>query len=90
MKALVGLATVLYKGFPTTIQEDTRLLDLPTATDDPTPNAHDGGGSGGLGGAGGGGPAGVERLAVEYRLARKRGLEAATRKLLVRMKELLG
>ncbi|KAI8470198.1 MAG: hypothetical protein J3K34DRAFT_521551 [Monoraphidium minutum] len=130
MKALVGLATVLYKGFPTTIQEDTRLLaglqaDAPAAAES---NSGSGGGgaagapgatadtssggsggsgsgsgeaaggsSGGGGGGGGGGAAGCGevgegeglRLAVEYRLALKRGLEGSTRKLLLRMKELL-
>jgi hypothetical protein len=86
MKALVGLATVLYKSFPTSIQEDARLLA--SASDARAP-ASDGSSSGG-GGGGGEGLSEGERLAVEYRLAAKRGLEAATKRILVRMKELLG
>lgn len=75
MKALVGLCTVLYRGHPTTIQQDEALLLA----------ARGGGG----GGAGGQPPLseGAE-LAVRYRLASKRALEAAMRRVLLRIKEL--
>jgi hypothetical protein len=70
MKALVGLCTVLYKSFPTSIQEDTKLL---AALEADGSSAAEG-----------------VRLAVAYRLAAKRGLEGSTKKILVRMKELVG
>lgn len=90
-KALVGLCTVLYKSFPTSIQQDTKLLSTPTPESgssgadrgSASSNGSSGGGSGVLSTEGG-------RLAVQYRLAMKRGLEASTKKILLRMKELLG
>jgi hypothetical protein len=73
-KALLGLATVLYAGLPTTIQRDAALLraDYEAAA----------------GAAGAAAMSPGARLAVEYRLAMKRGLEAAAKKLLARAKEL--
>ena len=75
-KALVGLATVLYKALPTSIQEDKRLLL----------QEEEEGGSGGDDGEV------AERrqrmlLAVRYRLGCKQLLEAAAMQLMLRLKE---
>ena len=93
MKALVGVCTVLYKGYPTTIQQDAALLAAAEEAD-----AAAGGGGGGSSGGDSGGSGGTAAaaapvgegalLAVRYRLAAKRALEAAMRRVLVRMKEL--
>ncbi|KIY94703.1 hypothetical protein MNEG_13257, partial [Monoraphidium neglectum] len=97
MKALVGLCTVLYKSFPTSIQQDTKLLAKLDAVSASSSSSGSGSSSsdGSMGGGGGGGAAAEEereglRAAVAYRLVMKRGLEGATRRLLLRMKELLG
>jgi ABC-type nitrate/sulfonate/bicarbonate transport system permease component len=65
LKALVGLCTVLYKGLPTSIQQDAAAL-------------------GGLA------PGSRMALAVGFRLAGKRTLEGATRRLLQRLAEVQG
>lgn len=89
MKALVGLCTVLYKSFPTSIQQDAKLLASPPVSAGNTGS----GSSGSSSGSGGDDAWAVDpegtRLAVQCRLAAKRGLEASTKKLLLRMKELM-
>jgi hypothetical protein len=87
MKALVGLATVLYKSFPTTIQQDSRTLADADAAAAAAAAAAAGGEQAPP--PGGGALSEGALLAVRYRLAAKRGLEAATRRLLLRMRELL-
>lgn len=76
-KALVGLATVLYKSFPTSIQHDSALLaqleqqQQQLAGDTDARLAAE-----------------RARLAVQYRLGNKRLLERATRRLLLRLQQL--
>lgn len=73
MKALVGLLTVLYKSFPTSIQADRAQLQQPAAA-----------AAGGDALA-----AERHATAVQFRLGLKLLLERSTKDLIVRLKELL-
>ncbi|KAF8073245.1 CAND7 [Scenedesmus sp. PABB004] len=79
IKALVGLATVAYKSYPSSIQQDRAALAALGAAGPP---------AAGGGGADAGVAAERARVALEFRLAQKLMLERAARALLLRLKEL--
>jgi hypothetical protein len=83
MKALVGLLTVLYKSFPTSIQADkAKLAELQQQQQPAKPAAAAAAPNDALA---------TERLAtaVQFRLGQKLLLERSTKSLIVRLKELL-
>lgn len=87
MRALVGVCTVLYTSAATTIQEDRRLLTAAGDQQQQQPSTSSKGCGGGSSTAVA--DATATQLALQFRLGQKELLEAVTKQLLVRMKELV-